>query len=158
MTRPVRSVKKEIRILGIDECSPDRTVGVIVRGGLYIDGVVGFPRDLKNASIGLARKIVESAYFPELRAVMLHDLCDEPDSASVEKITNLPTVAISENKPHGRAYSSLEGNLGRIWVGTRIEMTVLKKIVAACWTVGKLPEPLRLAHLLAKQYLSESSG
>src|SRR5260370_17944039 len=92
MIRPMRAVKEEIRILGLDTCNPGQTVGVVARGGLYLDGVIPFPPNPKNAMKECARRIIDSAYFPELRAVMLHDPGDERDSRSLERITSLPTI------------------------------------------------------------------
>lgn len=150
MIRPMRGIKEEIRILGLDTCNPRRTVGVVARGGLYLDGVISFPPNPKNTMRECARRIVDSAYFPELRAVMLHNPDDERDSRSLERITSLPTIAISKDEPrHGRGYMVFHGNPGRLWVKTRLELTILKKILTASWTFGRLPEPLRVAHLLA---------
>jgi endonuclease V-like protein UPF0215 family len=151
MTRPIGTIKKEIRTLGLDTCNPRVTVGVIVRGGTYLDGVVSFPSSRNDASRTLAERIIESAYFPELRAVMLHDPDDQLDSTVVERMTKLPTMVISSDKPnHSRGYRCFQGDLGRIWLKTRLESTTLKKILSISWTIGKLPEPLRVAHLLAK--------
>ncbi len=147
MIRGMRAIKEEIRILGLDTCNPGLTVGVVARGGLYLDGVISFPPNPKNTMRECARRIVDSTYFPELRAVMLHNPEDVRDSRSLERITGLPTIAISKNGPRG--YSAFHGNLARIWVNTRLELTILKKILASSWTVGRLPEPLRVAHLLA---------
>jgi endonuclease V-like protein UPF0215 family len=159
MSRHIREVKREIRILGLDECNPGRTVGVVVRGGTCLDGVITFPRDLRNPSRERAKWIVESAYFPEIRAIMLHDQGGELDSPSIERITELLTIAISENEPSGRrGYKRMNGNTGWLWVRTRIQSAILKKILAASWTTGKLPEPLRVAHLLARLDLPKSPG
>ena len=151
MIRPIGAVKKEIRTLGLDTCNPRLSVGVIVRGGLYLDGVIPFPSYPNDASRMCAKRIIESAYFPELRVIMLHDPNDELDSTVMEKVTKLPTIAISKDRPnHGRGYYGFQGDLGRLWVKTRLESTTLKKILSVSWTVDKLPEPLRVAHLLAK--------
>jgi endonuclease V-like protein UPF0215 family len=151
MIRSFGAIKKETRILGLDKCNPRLTVGVVVRGGSYLDGVISFPPDSRNNSRESARRIATSAYFPELRAIMIHTQSYERESASVERITNLPTMAIMENEPSNRqGYKRLDGNLGELWVRTRVESTILKKILTASWTMGKLPEPLRVAHLLAK--------
>jgi len=124
-----------------------------------LDGVISFPPNRKNALRESARRIVDSPYFPELRAVMLHDPNDEPDSRLLERITNLPTMEISKDEPrHGRGYRVFHGNLGRLWVKTRLEPIILKKILAASWTFGRLPEPLRVAHLLASLDLPEIPG
>jgi len=159
MTRPMRAVKKEIRILGLDTCNPGLTVGVVTRGGLYLDGVISIPTSLKNTMRERARRIVNSAYFPELRAIMLHNPDDERDSRSLERMTSLPTIAISKDEPrHGRGYKVFDGNLGRLWVDTRLELAILKKTLTATWTFGSLPEPLRVAHLLASLIFSDIPG
>src|SRR6266566_1942021 len=112
MIRPIGTVKKEIRSLGLDTCNPRSTIGVIVRGGTYLDGVVSFPSSRNNAS---------------------------------------RTLVNSNDKPNdGRGYQCFQGDLGRLWVKTRLESATLKKILSVSWTTGKLPEPLRLAHFLAK--------
>ena len=150
MIRPVRAIKEETRILGLDTCNPGLTVGVVTRGGLYLDGVISIPTGPKGTMRDRARRIVNSAYFPELRAIMLHNPDDERDSRSLERMTDLPTIAISKDEPrHGRGYKVFDGKLGRLLVKTQLELTILKKTVAVTWTFGRLPEPLRVAHLLA---------
>jgi hypothetical protein len=124
-----------------------------------LDGVISFPPNPKNTIGECARRIVDSAYFPELRAVMLHDPDDERDSRSLERITSLPTIAISKQEHgHGQSYKVFHGNPGGLWVKTRLEQTILKKILAASWTFGRLPEPLRVAHLLASLDTPETPG
>lgn len=116
-----------------------------------MDGVISTSLTPKSVTREWGRRIVDSAYFPELRAIMLHNPNDELDSFLLERITGLPTMSISRDKPsHGRAYEVFDGSLGRLWVKTRLESAVLKAILAASWTLGKLPEPLRVAHLLAR--------
>src|SRR6266516_3659617 len=122
MTRPIGTIKKEIRTLGLDTCNPRLTIGVIVRGGTYLDGMISFPSSGNDASRMVAKRIIK-----------------------------LPTMVISDDKPNdGRGYQCFQGDLGRLWVKTRLESTTLKKILSVSWTTGKLPEPLRVAHLLAK--------
>ena len=159
MIRPMRAIKEEIRILGLDTCNPGLNVGTVARGRLYLDGVISFPPNPKNTMKQCAKRIVDSAYFPELRAVMLHDPNDERDSRSLERITSLPTIAISKDQPrHGRRYKVFHGNHGRLWVKTLLEPLILKKILTASWTFGTLPEPLRVAHLLASLDFPEIPG
>src|SRR5260370_18960464 len=113
MIRPMLAVKEEIRILGLDTCNPRLTVGVVARGGLFLDGVISFPPNLENTMRECARRIVDSAYFPELRAVMLHDPSGERDPRSLERITSLPTIAISKDEPgHGRGYKVFHASRG----------------------------------------------
>ena len=116
-----------------------------------MDGVISFPPNPKKTIRECARTIVDSAYFPELRAVMLHSSDDQGDSRSLERITRLPTITISKNEPrYGRGYEVFHRSQRRLWVKTPLELTILKRILAASWTFGMLPEPLRVAHLLAK--------
>jgi endonuclease V-like protein UPF0215 family len=158
MIRPIEAVKNEIRILGLDTCNSHLIVGVTVRGGLYFDGVISFPSDRIDASRKYARRITESAFFPELRAIMIHNPNGAIDSLSVEKITRLPTIAVSNREPdQGGGYKIVEGNLGRLWIKTRLQSATLKKILAVAWTTGNLPEPLRVAHLLGKLEIPERS-
>ena len=124
-----------------------------------MDGVISLPPNPKNTVRECARRIIGSAYFPELRAIMLHDPDDERDSSSLEGITSLPTIAISKDEPgHGRGYKVFNENPGGLWVKTRLELTILKKILTASWTFGRLPEPLRVAHLLASLDSPEIPG
>lgn len=159
MIRRIRAIKEEIRILGLDTCNPDLILGVVARGGLYLDGVIPFSSDAKSSSIERTRRIIDSAYFPELRAVMLHNPNNERDSDSLAKATRLPTIAISKDEPvRNRGYKIFYGNRGQLWIKTRLEPKVLKKILASSWTFGRLPEPLRLAHLLGTVDLPETLG
>ena len=159
MIRPARAIKEEIRILGLDACNPGLTVGVVARGGLYLDGVISFPPNPKNAMRECARRIVDSAYFPELRALMVHNPNDEGDFRSLERNTGLPTIVISNDEPrHGQGYRVFDGSLARVWVKTGFELTILGKILTASWTFGRLPEPLRVAHLLASLDFPEIPG
>jgi len=156
---PIRAIKEEIRIIGIDTCNEELTIGVVSRGGSYLDGLISFRPNPKKASREQARKVVDSAFFPELRVVMLHGPGNRRDRYSMEKLTNLPIVTISEDKlSHRRGYKAIHSCLGRLWVKTRLERTTLRKILDASWTFGSLPEPLRVAHLLAKLDLPDFSG
>ena len=124
-----------------------------------MDGVISFPPDPNHAMRECARRVVDSVYFPELRAMMLHSQNDDRESHSVERITNLPTIAISKDEPRlGRGYEVFFGDLGRLWVKSRLEPTILKRILTASWRFGKFPEPLRVAHLLARLDLPEIAG
>jgi len=159
MIRTIRPIKKETRTLGLDTCNPGPTIGAISRGANYLDGIISFPPATKNSSRELSRRIVESAYFPELRAIMLHNPNGDLNTSIMERTTKLPTMAISETKPRqDRGYRSFQGELGRLWVKTRLESTIFTKILAATWATGELPEPLRVAHLLASLDLPENSG
>jgi endonuclease V-like protein UPF0215 family len=159
MIMPIRAIKDETRILGLDACNEELTVGVVSRGGLCLDGLISFSPSHKNPSGEQARRVVDSAFFPELRAVMLHGPTNRGDQHLMERLTSLPTVTIFEDAPHGkRGYKAFHSRLGKLWVKTRLEQAILCKILDASWTLGRLPEPLRVAHLLAQLNLPEISG
>jgi endonuclease V-like protein UPF0215 family len=156
---PIRAIKEEIRIIGIDTCNEELTVGVVSRGGSYLDGLISFRPNPKKASREQARKVVDSAFFPELRVVMLHCPRNRGDRHTMQKLTNLPTVAISEDKlSNRRGYKVFHSPLGTLWVKTRFEWVTLRKVLDASWTFGRLPEPLRVAHLLAELDFPHFSG
>lgn len=159
MIRSMQAIKEEVRIMGVDTCNRGLTVGVVARGGLYLDGVILFPSNSKNVMRECARGVLDSAYFSELRAIMLHSPDDERASRSLESMTGLPTIAISKDEPrHGRGYKVFRRNRGLLWVKTRLELAILTKILSVSWTFGRLPEPLRVAHLLASLDFPVISG
>jgi endonuclease V-like protein UPF0215 family len=159
MTRPIRAVREEIRILGLDTCNSVLIVGVTVRGGLYFDGAISFPSDRIDSSRKYARRITESNFFPELKAIMIHNPNGKIDSKLVERITSLPTIVVSNKEPsQSRGYKIVGGNRSRLWIKTSLQSTTLEKILATVWTTCRLPEPLRLAHLLAKLDVPDPLG
>src|SRR5438309_11806883 len=114
MIRAIGTVKKEIRSLGLDTCNPRLTIGVIVRGGTYLDGVVSLPSSRNDASRTLAERFIESEYFPELRAIMQYDPDDQLDSTVEERITKLPTIVMSNDRRNDRRGDQcFQGDLGR---------------------------------------------
>src|SRR5690348_17459040 len=134
MIQPIRAIKDEIRILGLDACNEELAVGVVSRGGLYLDGLISFRPNPKNASGEQARRVVDSAFFPELRAVMFHGLDNRGDRHLMEKITTLPILTILEDEPRGkRGYKAFHSRLGNLWVKASLEQTILRKILDASW-------------------------
>src|SRR5437667_11422150 len=99
MRRPIGQVKKEIRTLGLDTCNPRSVVGVIVRGGLYLDGVVSFPHAQNEAVRNCTERLSELRYFPELRAMMLDDPKEQLDSKLLERVNKLQTMAVFKGHP-----------------------------------------------------------
>ncbi len=150
MTRPITTVKGEIRILGLDSCTPQRVIGVVVRGGLFEDGVISLPRKRSHPNGDIVAKILETKYFPELRSIMVHDPKRRLDPASIEQMTRLPIIQVSEAKPGNETgYKVFYRTRGKLWVKTRLQSLILDKILSLTWTTGLLPEPVRVAHLLA---------
>ena len=151
MSRPLRHVKKEIRILGLDSCNPSLTVGAVVRGGLYLDGIMTFPRDAEEEADLIANKIAKSRYFPELRTIMVHDPKSLLDPKIMQQGTRLPVVNIALNsRTDARGYRFYGKDRQQLWIKTTLESPSLEKILSLTKSRGRLPEPLRIAHLLAK--------
>jgi endonuclease V-like protein UPF0215 family len=150
MTRKL-TVKKEIRILGLDLCNPRRLVGAIVRGGVYLDGVVVFPSNPIPQSRSIASAIVRSRFFPELRLIMTHDPETRVDAKIIERLTNLPVIQIdSSRKRHSNGFKPYQVGRKELQVKSSLLPRILQEILSITWTTGILPEPLRIAHLLAR--------
>jgi endonuclease V-like protein UPF0215 family len=152
MSESLRNVKKEIRILGLDACNPKITIGAIVRGGLYLDGVLAFPKKINSAE--LAREITETKYFPELRVIMIHDPKHRLNSRVIRRITAMPLIQVPlDSKTNDRNRETSETESGQHWGRTALHPSTLRKILALTQVRGALPEPARIAHLLAKLHV-----
>lgn len=156
MTRPITAVKKEIRILGLDACSKTRIVGAVMRGGLYLDGVLSFPWSPTERVQWLASEIVRNQYFPELRSIMIHDLKNRLDAREVEGASHLPVIEVTVKRPTSReSYHLFQGTRGSLWVKTKLPVQVMEAILRVTWTTGHLPEPARVSHLLSRARMSD---
>jgi hypothetical protein len=159
MTRRL-TVKKEIRTLGLELCNPRRLVGAVVRGGVFLDGIVVFPSNPipKSKSIGSA--ILGTRFFPELRLVMTHDPKGRLDAKVIERVTRLPVIQIdSARKRKSDGFKPYK--VGRKWLQVKslLPPGVLQEILSTTWTTGMLPEPLRIAHLVARsRFFREKQG
>lgn len=157
MIRPITTVKREIRILGIDTCDPDRNIGAVVRGGSFLEGILVFKASRKNDRSSLGSEIVKIPYYPELRGIMIHDPSNRLDPDSIERLTQLSVMVLSNPQPENiKKFISFKTRRGHLLVKTRLPISTLEKIIDVTWTNAKLPEPVRLAHLLAKTRLSKS--
>ncbi len=157
MTRKL-IVKKEIRTLGLDLCNPQRLVGVIVRGGVYMDGVEVFPLNpiLKNRSIGSA--ILGTRFFPELRLIMTHDPEARLDARIIERLTKLPVIRVnSARKRNLNGFKPYKVGRKELQVKSSLLPRTLQEILSTTWTTGTLPEPLRIAHLLGRSRFFEKN-
>lgn len=152
MSRPITHVKQEIRILGLDTCNPRFTVGAVVRGGRFLDGVIVYSRGQPKSAGELLKRITNSKYFPELRAIMLHDPTGNLDSELIQRKIRLPVINVS-NIGHGNegSYRAFRKNRRQLWFKAQIETSTVQRILSLVWIKDRLPEPLRIAHLLAKR-------
>ena len=159
MTRKL-TVKKEIRALGLDLCNPHRSVGAIVRGGTYLDGIVILPSQLIHSSRSVASAIVRTRFFPELRLIMTHDPDAWLDAKVIEGLTKLPVIQIkSERKISSNGFKLYTVGRKQLQVRSTLPPRILREILSTTWTEGTLPEPLRIAHLVARsRFFPEKHG
>ncbi len=145
MKLQIATVKKEIRILGLDTCSAERMVGAVLRGGLYLDGVI-----IVQADVRVSKAIVDSKYYPEIRAIMLHDPQGKLKPEDVESETRLPVIGVSTSDPKHSGYEKFQVRGRTLWLKTHLATSTVEKILRLTLSAWKLPEPVRIAHLLSR--------
>jgi endonuclease V-like protein UPF0215 family len=150
--KSIANVKREIRILGLDTCNPKLTIGAIVRGGLYLDGILAFSNTISSGT--LAREIAETKYFPELRMAMVHDPDGSLNSRMIRQITRLPLVHVPlVNSKSVRGGISTAPRHYNQPSPARPDPAILARILEITHVRGYLPEPVRIAHLLSKLHV-----
>jgi len=182
----LRTVKKEIRILGLDCAKVPRAkghvaqiVGVIYRGRRWLDGVVtvDVETDKVDATEKIARMILTSVHYGQLRIVMLSDIAlagrNLVDIKELCERTHLPAMVVKEQAPtlkemrkmrekfrHCNVRKRALENAGAILPIKRRSGRTLyvqfqglsrsdveKALDVSC--SGRIPEPLRVARLIA---------
>jgi endonuclease V-like protein UPF0215 family len=144
--------------------------------GLRLEGVVsGFVRrDGQNATRALARMVLESRYHAHLQAVLLQGIAfagfNVVDLPGLHQALGIPVIAISRRQPD--LPSIKKALLGSVPGGSRkwalieragpiepvaglcvqragIELSAVSALINRFAVNGRLPEPLRTAHLIA---------
>jgi endonuclease V-like protein UPF0215 family len=150
MTRSL-AVKKEIRTLGLDLCNPRRAVGAVTRGGDYLDGVLVLPSKPTIRTPWIASEIIRTRFFPELRLIMTHDPEKQLDPNEIERLTKLPVITVnSTRKTPSDGFKSYKVGEKQLQAKSSLPPRVIQEILSTTWATGMLPEPLRIAHLLAR--------
>jgi endonuclease V-like protein UPF0215 family len=153
-------VKKEIRTLGLDLCHPKRVVGAVLRGGLYLDGVLVFPSESRTKNRSVASTILGTRFFPELRMIMTHDPTEQLDPEVIERLIKLPVIQVdSARKRNSDGFKPYK--VGRKWLHVKSSLPpgVVQEILSTTWATGMLPEPLRIAHLVARsRFFGKNTG
>ena len=145
------TVKKEIRTLGLDLCNPRRVMGAVTRGGDYLDGVLVLPPKPTLNTIWIASAIIRTRFFPELRLIMTHDPETQLDAKVIERLTKLPIITVdSTRKRQSDGFKSYKVGEKQLQVKSSLPSEILQEILSTTWATGILPEPLRIAHLLAR--------
>jgi endonuclease V-like protein UPF0215 family len=182
-----RTVKPEIRVLGVDDgpFTPHKgyapVVGVVFRGGYWLDGVLStkVKVDGFDATDKIAAMIVESPHYRQVRIMMLEGVTfggfNVVDIKELNGLIEMPVIVVTRNKPDFReihaAVKKLPNsterwaavqNAGQVFeVHTRnldekvymeisgIRESDARRILQVTSTRSSIPEPLRVAHLIA---------
>lgn len=118
-------IKKETRILGIDDSNFTRNedkvlvVGALLRGGFWIDGVVStyIERDGLDATEKISEMII-SARYKDLRAIMLKGITlagfNLVDIEKLNEKTGLPVIVVMRKMPDIKSIEKALTNLDQI--------------------------------------------
>jgi len=183
--------KKEIRVVGFDDVASPRApgkkvllVGVITRGGSYVDGVLS--TEITYDGLDATEKLVEllnrTRHKPQLRAVMTSGISfagfNLVDIRALSEETSLPVVVVVRKRPNIREFiealkkfedfherKKIVERAGRIYRHKKIYFQCAglspkdaRELLDVCTTHGNIPEPIRVAHLVASGLAGESKG
>jgi endonuclease V-like protein UPF0215 family len=181
-----RVIKKEIRVLGIDDgkFKPHTkgevlVVGVVFRGGSSIDGILHtkIAIDGLDATEKIVQMIKDTPHRHQLRLVMINGVTfagfNLVDIQKLHSDTGLPVIALTQDKPDlvaihdalkhlpdsevrwqiiqnaGVLYEVTNKGV-KIYIGLAgIGLVDALTVLDLTSTRGSLPEPLRVAHLIA---------
>ena len=174
-------IKKEIRVLGVAcaiphrSIAPSHVVGVVYRGNRWLEGVMRtvIPRKQANLAPAVAKMIVKSPHFPQLRVIVLDELITKSgnymDIEGLSRKTGLPAVAVLRRKipvkclPRARtgrrrvlkAFASLPCRKWRAAGKTYsvysagLDEVDLDELLQVCSSREGLPEAVRVARIAA---------
>ena len=177
-------MKKEIRILGIDDMPFSfkdeftSIVGVVMRGGIYLEGVL--KSNIKVDGIDATEKIIEmiekTRHKKQLKIIMIDGIAlggfNVLDGEKIFNETGLPIITITRNKPDmekikkalKKHFDDWEKRWEIINKGKTEEINLRYKIYIKYFGIneeeainaikistirGAIPEPIRIAHLIA---------
>jgi len=188
-------IKKEARILGIDDAPFTKSsknvvvVGIIMRGGDYFDGMI--KTEIEVDGLDATEKIIDaikkSKYFNELKVVMFKGVTiggfNVIDIENLSNELDLPVVVVSRKKPDmKKIYDALKnfpdgkkrweiikkaGKISKLNIKSNkniyfqfkgLNENDAKKIILLTCTRSLIPEPLRLAHMIASAFVKGESG
>ena len=176
-----RHVRKEARIIGIDDGPFFKfrkgkvlVVGVIYRGGQYMDGVVTTSAkvDGSDSTKNLAKMINKSKFRSQLRCIMLKGIAvggfNLIDLPLLSKLTKIPVIAVTRQNPDipfiiktlvrlgmGEKVKLITQlpqptKIGKVYVQyINIDLDRVKEFLKVTTLHSYIPEPLRIAHIIA---------
>src|SRR5260370_8396873 len=111
-------------MLGCDTWRGGEGFGAGLRGGMYLDGFVHFDLE-RNGSRQLGKNVLATKYYPELRALMLHDPKNRLEINTIENVTMLPDISISEGRRAAKGYSVFRSKPGPVQPNSRLPTSPL---------------------------------
>jgi len=124
VTKRFRSIKPEIRILGIDDSrfvthtkGATDVVGVVYKGGYWFEGVMhtSVTIDGLDATEKIAMMIKSSPFYGELPVVILDGITfagfNVVDISKLSQSVNLPVISVTREKPNLKQIKSALKNL-----------------------------------------------
>jgi len=181
-------IKPEIRIIAWDDCAfkfdqkSVRIVGAIFRGGKFLDGLLStrITKDGNDATDSIAESINESRHYDQLSIIMLDGISfagfNLVDIKALNKKTRLPVIVIQRKMPDMRKFTTalkifrdnrkrMVKAAGRIYCfrdifyqKSGISVDECESILRVTCIRSHIPEPVRVAHLIASGMSGESRG
>ncbi|MCX6816194.1 MAG: DUF99 family protein [Candidatus Aenigmarchaeota archaeon] len=159
-------------------------VGVIFRGGDFIDGLlaVKIKKDGLDATEKIANAINKSRHFDQLSIIMLNGITfagfNVVDIKKLEKKTGMPVIAVMRDMPDMKKFLLAMKRVNKYSLRLKIVKAAGKihkykdihyqkagltpkaceEILKLTCTRAKIPEPLRVAHLIASGLGGHSKG
>lgn len=161
-------------------------VGAIVRGGGFLDGLLttNVVCDGLDATEKIANAINNSRHKDQLRYIMTNGISfagfNLVDIKELYELTNLPTIAIMRKMPNMKKFiqamkifddfekrKEIVKNAGRIYFFPKkkiyyqkagIGKNEVEELISITATHSNIPEPIRLAHIIATGLAGESKG
>ena len=159
-------------------------VGVVMRGGLYVDGILSskVSVDGNDATTKIIEMINKCKFKPQLQCIFLNGIAvagfNIINVKELNKKTNLPVIVVIRRNPD---IKNIKKTLIKIKMKNKIELLKkagkvekfgdifvqlagitfenAQKILKIVCTRSLIPEPIRLAHLIAQGVvLGESKG
>ncbi|MBW3015311.1 DUF99 family protein [Candidatus Woesearchaeota archaeon] len=129
-------IKKEVRVIGIDDAPFDRfkktdvmVIGTIYRGGEFMDGMVTtrVRVDGKNSTKNITDMINECKFKPQLQAILLDGIAvagfNVIDINELHENTGIPVIVVVRNYPN---FKKIEKALSNLKTGNE-KLELIKK-------------------------------
>lgn len=144
----IRTVKREIRILGLTKVQIGRrcdVLGVIYRGGLLLDGVLYF-RGEDIEAYGLPKLIMDSRHYPQLRVIACR-VEDGFDCMGIWSETGIPVILLGSG-----------GSFEAYGIEEKVASRVLKVASKTSFEPEALKVALKLRNALEETFKSRISS